>query len=101
MSCHSHSIVLLVRNARRSFIVKTITTFEDLEALLRGWMSFHDPLVYDLGGIVSLLGACLDNLEFHLVPGEQEDLRRYMSDDQVAFLRRLALDLDRVDDEET
>lgn len=66
-----------------------VRDYEDLLEFLRNWRSFRDPQVYDFGGMVHLLKACLDNLRQFAVDGEIEDIANYLDDDQKAFLKRL------------
>ena len=69
---------------------ENVKGYDDLVDFLRNWRSFHDPQVYDFGGIVHLLKACLDNLREFAVEGELEDLTNYFDADQKQFLQRLA-----------
>ena len=76
-------------------MTKTMTTFEDLEALLRQWVSFTDPHVYDAGGMAALFAACLDNMRSRMLEAELEDLGTYLTAEQKAFLLQLATILRR------
>ena len=60
-------------------MTKTMKTFEDLEALLREWVSFADPHVYDAGGMVALFAACLDNMRSRMLKAELEDIGAYLT----------------------
>jgi len=71
-------------------MMKPLKTFEDLEAMLRHWMSFADPHVYDAGGMVLLFAACLDNMRLRMLEAELEEIDSYLTDEQKAFLLKLA-----------
>ena len=67
-----------------SSMMKPLKTFEDLEAMLRHWVSFADPHLYDAGGMVLLFAACLDKylsicffiaLSWRFVGAEQEKMK--------------------------
>ena len=66
-----------------------VKDYEGLHYFLRNWRSFHDPQVYDFGGIIHLLLACLDNVREFAVDGEINDLTNYFNSDQKQFLNRL------------
>jgi hypothetical protein len=70
-------------------------TFEDLEAVLRQWVSFADPHVYDAGGMAALFAACLDNMRARMLEVELEDIGSYLTAEQKAFLLKLATMLRR------
>ena len=70
-------------------------TFEDLEAMLREWVSFADPHVYDAGGMAALFAACLDNMRSHMLEAELEDIGAYLTAEQTAFVLKLATMLRR------
>ena len=70
-------------------------SFDDLENYLRDWASFKDRQVYDFGGMACLLGACFDNLSTNLPPGEERELVRYFTDEQIRFIRRLSGAIER------
>jgi len=58
-----------------------IRSYEELEDMLRNWLCFgvqreHE---YDFGGMASLLGACLDNLQKHALEAELEDIGGYFT----------------------
>ena len=67
-----------------------VKSYGDLLSFLRNWRSFEDPQVYDFGGIVHLLKACLDNLREFAVQGEVEDIGNYLDEQQKRFLIKLA-----------
>ena len=67
-----------------------VETYGDLLSFLRSWRSFEDPQVYDFGGMVHLLKACLDNLNELAVEGEIEDIGNYLDEKQKRFLTKLA-----------
>lgn len=70
-------------------------TFEDLEAMLREWVSFADPHVYDAGGMAALFAACLDNMRSRMLEAELEDIGAYLTAEQKAFVLKLATVLRR------
>lgn len=70
--------------------MQTFHSFRELESYLREWMSFADNEIYDAGGGVALLGACLDNLQRHLLEEDVEDLRERLSESQRGYLIFLA-----------
>lgn len=67
-----------------------IKTYEDLLAFLRHWKSFSDHEVYDFGGIIHIMLACLDNIKEFAVDGEIEDITNFLDNDQKQFLQKLA-----------
>jgi hypothetical protein len=73
-----------------SGMMKPLKTFEDVEAMLRHWVSFADPQLYDAGGMVSLFAACLDNMRLRMLEAELEDIDSYLTDEQKEFLLKLA-----------
>ena len=75
--------------------MKSIQTFEDLEAMLRHWTSFADPHIYDAGGMASLFGACVDNMRARMLEAELEDIDAYFTDEQKDFLLTLVTFLRR------
>jgi hypothetical protein len=72
-------------------MMKPLKTFEDLEAMLRHWVSFADPHLYDAGGMVLLFAACLDNMRLRMLEAELEDIDAYLTDEQKEFLLKLAM----------
>jgi hypothetical protein len=71
-------------------MMKPLKTFEDLEAVLRHWVSFADPHLYDAGGMVLLFAACLDNMRLRMLEAELEEIDSYLTDEQKEFLLKLA-----------
>jgi hypothetical protein len=71
-------------------MIKPLKTFEDFEAVLRHWVSFADPYLYDAGGMVSLFAACLDHMRLRMLEAELEDIDSYLTDEQKLFLLKLA-----------
>lgn len=66
-------------------------SFDDLENLLRNWRLWaSDEGPYDVGGMMALLGACLDNLREHALEAELEDIAEFLTPEQAEFLRGLA-----------
>ena len=73
-----------------SGMMKPLKTFEDVEAMLRHWVSFADPHLYDAGGMVLLFAACLDNMRLRMLEAELEDIDSYLTDEQKEFVLKLA-----------
>ena len=66
-------------------------TYEELRDYLRGFINFGgDPVPYDFNGVVHLVLALLDNLRENALEAELADIRESMTDEQAAFLLRLA-----------
>ena len=78
-----------------SGMMKPLKTFEDVEAMLRHWVSFADPHLYDAGGMVLLFAACLDNMRLRMLEAEFEDMNSYLTDEQKTFLLKLATVIQR------
>ncbi|MEQ1569160.1 MAG: hypothetical protein ABMA64_26225 [Myxococcota bacterium] len=53
-------------------------------------MSWEDPDVYDFGGMMGILGACLSNLSRFGVTGELDEVANYLEPAQLEMLLRLA-----------
>ena len=68
----------------------TIESFEELESGLKNWTSFADRQVYDVGGMMALLCACVNNLRNNVSPAEVPDLAAGMTEEERSFLRTLA-----------
>lgn len=66
-----------------------IKSFNGLLEYFRNWRSLDDPAVYDFGGIVHVMLACLDNMRSHAIEGEIADIGTYMTKEQIAFLRKI------------
>jgi len=67
-----------------------INSYEELKTHLRNWRQFNysDPdtyVEYDFGGMVHLLGACLENLKTNAPESELERMDDYLSDDLIEF----------------
>jgi hypothetical protein len=65
-------------------------SYDEIDAYLRNWSSFNDPQVYDFGGIVHLMVACLDNIAQYGLEAELEDLPHYLTSEQQQFIIRIA-----------
>ena len=70
--------------------ISDVRTYGELLDYLRNWRSPEDPQVYDFGGMVHLLTACLDNLRQLAVDGELEDIGNFLDDEQRLFLAKLS-----------
>jgi len=66
--------------------VRRIESYEALVDLLRTWRSWSGD-GYDVGGMMHLLGACLDNLKAHALEAELDELAEFLEPAQVEFLR--------------
>jgi hypothetical protein len=64
-----------------------IHSFDDLEKLLRHWTSFQNQYTYDLIGMATLLGACLDNLKMNMIEGDYEQITDCFTEQQEKQLR--------------
>ena len=71
-------------------MMKPLKTFEDVEAMLRHWVSCTAPHLYDVGGMVLLFVACLDNMRLRMLEAELEDIDSYLTDEQKEFVLKLA-----------
>lgn len=67
-----------------------IESFEQLERGLRNWRSFADPDTYDVGGMMTLLCACLESLRNNVPSAELVELGVGLSDDERVLLKILA-----------
>jgi hypothetical protein len=66
-------------------------SYEELEDYLRRFVNFGpDPVPYDFNGVVNLMLALLDNLRERALDAELREIGGSMTDEQAAFLRRLA-----------
>lgn len=68
---------------------KQIADFGDLVALLRDWRCWSSDEVYDFGGMMVLLGACLDNLRKFALQAELEEASGFLRPEQMKFLAAL------------
>jgi hypothetical protein len=66
-----------------------IESFAQLEEGLREWRSFEDPQAYDVGAMMALFCACVDNLRKYALPAELEYLGGDLLDDQRAVLKMM------------
>ncbi len=66
-----------------------IESFEQLEQGLRDWRSFVDPDLYDEGGMMALLCACVENLRRNVPSFEVPNLGEGLSDEERTFLKSL------------
>jgi hypothetical protein len=66
-----------------------LDSFEQLKEGLRTWSSFVGPEVYDVGGMMALFCACIENLRLNVSSDEIRELAETLSDDERAFLSRL------------
>lgn len=65
---------------------ESVKTYKDLIDFLENWKSFKDPQVYDFGGMVRLLIACLNNLKKYGLEAELEDISEFFEPDEREFL---------------
>ena len=71
-------------------LFEQVTDLTDLAGRLRAWTSFADAQVYDFGGLVLLLGACLDNMRSHGIPGDMDEIGERLTQEQAEMILRLA-----------
>lgn len=65
--------------------------YNDVEEYLREYnLGPENPSDYDFNGVVHLMLAALDNLRARALEGELEDICYSMTDDQRAFLQKIA-----------
>lgn len=77
-----------------------LETYEDLLEYLRTYTSWsEDKHLYDLGGIVHLMLALLDNLQAHTNQGDLDNMAYYFTDTQRQFIAQIAEYANRLTDE--
>lgn len=76
-------------------VLESLKTFEDIEVMLRHWVSFADPYLYDAGGMTAMFTACLDNMRARMLDAELEDIGAYFTDEQREFLLKLTTIIQR------
>jgi hypothetical protein len=64
--------------------------YDELVRYLRGFETWDDRGGFDFGGIVGLLGACLDCIAAKAQSQEISDIAEHLTDRQVKALRVLA-----------
>jgi len=68
-----------------------LDSYEELESYLRNFTNFDgDPVPYDRVGAFHLLLALVDNLRENSLEAGLEDLGELLTEEQAAFLARLA-----------
>lgn len=66
-------------------------SYQDLLAYLRGFVNLGGgPVEYDFNGVVHLMLASLDNMRQNALEAELEDIGGSLSDEQAAFILKLA-----------
>ncbi|MFO0952240.1 MAG: hypothetical protein U0835_14040 [Isosphaeraceae bacterium] len=71
--------------------MRWIGSYDDLLAYLRHFVNIHgDPVPYDFNGVVHLMLATLDNLSQNASEAELDDMAGSLSDEQAAFVLKLA-----------
>lgn len=71
-------------------LFNNVSSLEDLTERIRNWTSFKDEDVYDYGGLIHILAACLENLRRHSIPIDLEELSDRLSDEEIEMLIKLA-----------
>ncbi len=71
-------------------LFESISSLGDLTERIRNWTSFRDEEVYDHGGLIQILCACLDNLRRHALPVDYEEMAERLSDEEIETLIKLA-----------
>jgi hypothetical protein len=80
--------------------IDEIKTYRDLLEYLKTVTSTRDDeYVYDVGYIVQLLLAVVDNLQEHTVQGDLDDIAYKFTDPQRQFIARIAEYANRLTDE--
>ena len=67
-----------------------ISSFEELAEVLRNFTTWGDRGGYDFGGALTLLGACLENIQKHAQEAELEEVAERLDAGQIAFLKKLS-----------
>jgi len=67
-----------------------VENFKDLIGFLEDWRSFKDSQIYDYGGMVRLLIACLNNLKRYGLEAELEDISEFFEDEEKEFFLKIA-----------
>jgi hypothetical protein len=75
--------------------IDDIKNFTDLKDFLENWHSSKDSEVYDFGGIVQLLIACLNNLKKYGLESELEDISEFFEEEEKRFFLKIAHYLER------
>lgn len=65
-------------------------SFEELVEFIKTWRAWSGDEQYDFGGMTSLLGACLDNLQQFALDAELKELEEFLEPNQILFLKTLA-----------
>lgn len=68
----------------------TISSYEELLGFLRNWRAWNSTEVYDFGGAVHLLAACLSNIFENALEAEIDDLADYLDAREQKILIALA-----------
>ncbi len=71
-----------------------INSFGELLTFLRTTETVTGGDEYDFVGMVMLFKACLDNLQTNALEAELEDIGDQFTEEQIAFLKRLAALMD-------
>jgi hypothetical protein len=71
-------------------VVVEFGSFGELESYLREFTTWDRGEDFDFGAAIHLFGACLDCLRARALDAEIEALPDYLSEEQVAFIARLA-----------
>jgi hypothetical protein len=71
-------------------LFENVSSLGDLAERIRNWTSFKDEDIYDYGGLIHILAACLGNLRKHSIPVDLEELADHLSDEEIETLIKLA-----------
>ena len=69
---------------------ESISDLRDLTDRIQNWTSFEDEHVYDHGGLIQILAACLQNLRKNSLPVDFEELADRLSEEEIEMLLKLA-----------
>lgn len=74
----------------RGMSIESVKTWDQLIQFLEGWTTAEgDPDAYDIGGMLSILGACLTNLARFSIDADFEELGELYNPGQIDILRKL------------
>jgi hypothetical protein len=91
------------RAPERSAMIKLteITDFSELLRYLREFRNCNDdPYAYDPGAVIALLLSLLDNFRQFAMEGDIDELGYRFTDEQRAFLKKLAENANKITDKE-
>lgn len=70
--------------------IDEISSWSSLIEFLEGWTSANgDPYIYDVNGILAILGACLTNLSKYSIDADFEEMSEFFDQAQIDILRKI------------